>query len=450
MLHIQRYITVLLALLIIAPVSFNANANGELKGDLVSRITQSSNDLRLVEAKVSEESSALQKQLNDLQIKLKKLRSDAQNAQRMNDERVLGFQRLQNRVDEWSTQSRYQNHLLASYLSFINEPRALSDNKEGSLVEEEALTVALEHLENALEPAWMQQNLIVPGGNVQSMWTLEMGPVAVAYDENNKQAGFVNNDTPEQGRIDRLMDEQFVENIGQLKTQRAGVLYFDPSLGNATKLQDHNANALQVLRSGGLWAIPIVFFGLLAFVISVIKGLQLIRLPSIDLTAADRLRVVADDAALSPSATAQQVEKSVRRLVSGLANTQKKLAEIALNTPVSPQRDDLLVAQLMESKYGLERYMGVVATVAAVAPLLGLLGTVSGMISTFKMMTIFGSGDPSTVSGGISEALVTTELGLVVAIPSLIVSALMTRKAKSYAHKLEAFAIKLSKINFHV
>ncbi|RZA05465.1 MAG: MotA/TolQ/ExbB proton channel family protein, partial [Moraxellaceae bacterium] len=95
-----------------------------------------------------------------------------------------------------------------------------------------------------------------------------------------------------------------------------------------------------------------------------------------------------------------------------------------------------------------DMYMGIVATSAAVAPLLGLLGTVSGMINTFKMMTIFGSGDVSTVSGGISEALITTELGLIVAVPSLVISAILTRQIKTYSHAMENFAIKISKINF--
>jgi len=84
-------------------------------------------------------------------------------------------------------------------------------------------------------------------------------------------------------------------------------------------------------------------------------------------------------------------------------------------------------------------------TGAAVSPLLGLLGTVSGMIETFKMMTLFGSGDPEVVSGGIAQALVTTELGLVVAIPALILNAVLSRKAKSYYAELENFAILISK-----
>ena len=107
-----------------------------------------------------------------------------------------------------------------------------------------------------------------------------------------------------------------------------------------------------------------------------------------------------------------------------------------------------MVAYLMEYRHKVERFMNVVSVCASIAPLLGLLGTVSGMITTFKMMTIFGTGDASTVSGGISIALITTELGLVVAIPSLIASALLSRKIKSYLHDLESFAIKVSKVDF--
>ena len=59
-------------------------------------------------------------------------------------------------------------------------------------------------------------------------------------------------------------------------------------------------------------------------------------------------------------------------------------------------------------------------TVSVVAPLLGLLGTVTGMIQTFQAITLFGAGDPKMMAGGISEALVTTTLGLTVAIPMVL------------------------------
>jgi biopolymer transport protein ExbB len=70
----------------------------------------------------------------------------------------------------------------------------------------------------------------------------------------------------------------------------------------------------------------------------------------------------------------------------------------------------------------LENFLWLVKTVSVVAPLLGLLGTVTGMIQTFQAITLFGAGDPKMMAGGISEALVTTMLGLTIAIPLVLLS----------------------------
>jgi biopolymer transport protein ExbB len=82
-----------------------------------------------------------------------------------------------------------------------------------------------------------------------------------------------------------------------------------------------------------------------------------------------------------------------------------------------------------------------IGTTAAVSPLLGLLGTVTGMITTFELITIFGTGDARNLSSGISEALVTTEFGLIVAIPALILHAILSRKANSLLGTMEQQAI---------
>ena len=68
----------------------------------------------------------------------------------------------------------------------------------------------------------------------------------------------------------------------------------------------------------------------------------------------------------------------------------------------------------------LERYLNALGTIASVTPLLGLLGTVIGMIKVFTVITVQGIGDPGVLAGGISEALITTAAGLTVAIPSLM------------------------------
>lgn len=77
----------------------------------------------------------------------------------------------------------------------------------------------------------------------------------------------------------------------------------------------------------------------------------------------------------------------------------------------------------------IERGLSTVGILAAVAPLLGLLGTVVGMIDTFQSITLFGAGDPRIMAGGISQALVTTQLGLAVAIPTILLHTLLSNKS---------------------
>ncbi|PHS68742.1 MAG: flagellar motor protein MotA [Methylophaga sp.] len=85
----------------------------------------------------------------------------------------------------------------------------------------------------------------------------------------------------------------------------------------------------------------------------------------------------------------------------------------------------------------IERGLITIAILAAISPMLGLLGTVSGMIETFQSITLFGTGDPKLMSGGISQALVTTELGLAVAIPLLLIHGLLSSKSNRLVHILD-------------
>lgn len=85
----------------------------------------------------------------------------------------------------------------------------------------------------------------------------------------------------------------------------------------------------------------------------------------------------------------------------------------------------------------LERMLGLLKLLAGVAPLMGLLGTVTGMIATFQSITLFGTGDPKLMAGGISQALVTTVLGLVVAIPLLFLHSLLAARSRSLIRILD-------------
>ena len=103
--------------------------------------------------------------------------------------------------------------------------------------------------------------------------------------------------------------------------------------------------------------------------------------------------------------------------------------------------EDVVAEAIMHESERLDRYSSVIMVVAAVAPLLGLLGTVTGMIATFDIITEFGTGDPKLLSGGISIALVTTELGLIVAIPLLLIGNLLNGWAERIKDGMEQSAL---------
>ncbi len=97
----------------------------------------------------------------------------------------------------------------------------------------------------------------------------------------------------------------------------------------------------------------------------------------------------------------------------------------------------------------LERYLNALGTIASVTPLLGLLGTVVGMIEVFAQITNVGVGDPSDLAGGISKALVTTAGGIGVAIPSLIFYRYFRRRVTELVVSMEQEALKLVEILHH-
>ncbi|MGS2718737.1 MotA/TolQ/ExbB proton channel family protein [Eionea flava] len=93
--------------------------------------------------------------------------------------------------------------------------------------------------------------------------------------------------------------------------------------------------------------------------------------------------------------------------------------------------------------HGMERYVGALGTIAAVSPLLGLLGTVLGMIKVFVAIELQGTGNAGALAGGISEALITTAAGLCIAIPAMIMHRFFVRKIDSLVVVMEQESVKL-------
>ena len=108
------------------------------------------------------------------------------------------------------------------------------------------------------------------------------------------------------------------------------------------------------------------------------------------------------------------------------------------NQGIDPETLELKVDEaILREVPQLEKYHSIIKVFAAVAPLMGLLGTVVGMIVTFQALTLFGTGDPKLMAGGISQALVTTMLGLIVAIPLVFLHSILTSWSTSLIEILE-------------
>ena len=105
--------------------------------------------------------------------------------------------------------------------------------------------------------------------------------------------------------------------------------------------------------------------------------------------------------------------------------------------------EDAIQEQLLHEMPKLQRFLGGIAILAAVAPLLGLLGTVTGIIRTFGVIQSFGNANPSLMAGGISEALITTAAGLIIAIPLLLAHSLLKGRVQTILSDAEKHAATL-------
>jgi biopolymer transport protein ExbB len=95
----------------------------------------------------------------------------------------------------------------------------------------------------------------------------------------------------------------------------------------------------------------------------------------------------------------------------------------------------------------VKRDVGTIALLATIAPLLGLLGTVGGMIKTFTVIAEFGTGNAKELAGGISEALLTTQTGLVVAVPGLFMATFLARRSNSLLERMKRFCLRVARLN---
>jgi biopolymer transport protein ExbB len=143
------------------------------------------------------------------------------------------------------------------------------------------------------------------------------------------------------------------------------------------------------------------------------------------------------------------LEGAIKSSKKSLSSAGKVIAATLRN--LKKDRDhveDIISESILHESSRIDRFGTAILVIAAVSPLLGLLGTVTGMISTFDIITEFGTGDPKLLSSGISEALITTKFGLIVAIPMLLVGNVLTSWGQRIKNDLEQAALHI--VNTHM
>lgn len=190
-------------------------------------------------------------------------------------------------------------------------------------------------------------------------------------------------------------------------------LVVDPSRGNLLALLAQTPNLKERIAQGGLVGYIILSLGGIGLLVALWKLLTTLKM---EFSVRAQLRNADDAKATNPLG---------RVLAAGRAGRTTDETELRVDE-----------ALLKEAPL-LERGLTLLKLVAAVAPLLGLLGTVTGMIGTFQSITLFGTGDPKLMAGGISQALMTTVLGLCVAIPLLFCHSLLAARSRRLLQLLQ-------------
>ncbi len=126
---------------------------------------------------------------------------------------------------------------------------------------------------------------------------------------------------------------------------------------------------------------------------------------------------------------------------------QEKLMEgyLAEKTDDIETNEEIMDGIKASHELFVKKDVGTIAMLAGIAPLLGLLGTVSGMIRTFSVIAEFGTGNAKALAGGISEALLTTQTGLVVAVPGLFVATFLARRANGLLERMQRFCLRVTR-----
>ncbi|TMO69368.1 MotA/TolQ/ExbB proton channel family protein [Pseudoalteromonas aurantia] len=249
--------------------------------------------------------------------------------------------------------------------------------------------------------------VIVAGGSKISKEVVRVGAFNLISDGKYLTYNPVTNTISE---LTRQPSSRFTETAAQLQTTTTGTVAFalDPTGGSILGLLVQAPNTEEQVHQGGPVGYVILGVGILALLIA------LERFFSLMIMGAKIRRQLKDDVAREDNPLGRVMKVKDQYPSVAYDTLELKLSEAILRE--MPK---------------ITRNLTLIKIISVVAPLLGLLGTVTGMINTFQAITLFGTGDPKLMAGGISQALVTTVLGLVVAIPTVFLYTLLNTRSRN-------------------
>lgn len=425
------------------------SVNDQARKDLDASLSRLSD----VRKEIREESVPLSRRINELKQQTRALGATLGRAQRAQDSRTIGLEALEGRVRAIQDENEYLGGLMSQFMQELQTQMtaaeqqvhgsrldAVRESLESADVSEkdqfasqvDAIQIGIERIRDRIGGVIYDGQAIDANGDLQDGKFVELGPISVFASNSGTEAGIIET---HQSAIPNAtsLNPEFVSNASSLASSSEGVLDLDVTLGAALAIEGSKESVAEHVLKGGIWVWPIIIFAVMAALLAIYKMLAIYtikqpgaaHLGSIVRKVRDGKKDDALEEARSlPWEFGPMIEEAVKA-----SDQDKELVE------------EVMYEKMLEAQPKVERFLSVIAVTAAVAPLLGLLGTVTGMINTFKMITLFGTGDASSLSGGISEALITTELGLVVAIPSLVAHAMLNRKAQSIMANMEKLAV---------
>ncbi len=195
---------------------------------------------------------------------------------------------------------------------------------------------------------------------------------------------------------------------------------------------------MELILSGGIVMIPILICSALAFGIILERFYSLRQRRIIRYDILTRIEELLREGKIPEATTmCKRYQSSMTRiLLAAILNHDRSKAEIKEIIEDAGRHEVPII----------EKYLTILGTIAGISPLLGLLGTVTGMIKAFQVVSVQGVGHPSALAGGIAEALITTAAGLIIAIPTFVFYNYFSRKADTLIIEMEKNSLRMLNI----